>query len=314
MMVNPSATSATDLFFLVGCPRSGTTLLQQMLDAHPAIAVAPETHFIRRFWLHRARYPMDTIEEIRLLVDAIIALPEFSEMRLDPHHYRSDAIQLRDHSSLLRLLLSQFAIRQGKQIVGEKTPNHLLYMEILKELFPDARFVHLVRDPRAVVNSWRTVPWSRGSPRRDAEVWQRYESTARKQYRQLGDAIITIYYEDLLTNPRAVLSEVCGHLGVAFTPTMLDYHAQTSTINVVREPWKKRATEPLDVSSHGRWRIEMPMKTIREVETVVWKEMTRHGYKAISHPAVLIPIAAWTSALRGLHAVWAFGRALRHAL
>lgn len=314
MTVNSMATAVTGLFFLVGCPRSGTTLLQQMLDAHPAIAVAPETHFIRRFWLRRSRYPMDTTQQVTQLVDDIIAQPEFLEMGLDPHHYRSYAIRLRDHSDLLRLLLSQFAARQGKQIVGEKTPNHLLYMNVLNELFPDARFVHLVRDPRAVVNSWRTVPWSRGSPRRDAEVWRRYESTARKQNRQLGDAIMTVYYEDLLTSPGAVLSEVCRHLGVAFTPSMLDYHIQTSTINVVREPWKERATEPLDVSSHSRWRMDMPTKAVREVESVVWTEMTRHGYKAISHPAVLIPTAAWASALRGLHVLWSRGRALRHAL
>lgn len=158
--------------FLVGCPRSGTTLLQRMLDTHPEVAVAPETHFMRLFWRRRALYdPLERPDHFERLLRDIAARPEFIEMGLDPAHFQRVAWEgPRTYDALLRLLLEQFASSRSVRVVGEKTPDHLVHMLPLKEFFPSARFVHIVRDPRAVVNSHRGVPWSKGSLWKDAEA------------------------------------------------------------------------------------------------------------------------------------------------
>ena len=272
--------------FLVGCPRSGTTLLQQMLDAHPAIAIAPETHFIRRFWLQRETYgDLTQDHNYQKLINDIIAIPEFSEMELNSHEFSEAVWQIkRDYSSIFHLLLKQFAGLRQVQIVGEKTPNHLLYMQTLQAFFPDARFIHIVRDPRAVVNSWRTVPWSTGSIQGDAKVWRRYMRTAQ-QTPPAGQTLFTLHYEHLVSKPEECLRNICQFLNLEFEPAMLNYYQQeTALVNVSREPWKKNAVKPVSESSLNRWQTDLSAQTIAEIEAIVYPDMQQLGYQRYSSP------------------------------
>src|SRR5690606_38458360 len=121
----------------------------------------------------------------------------------------------RSWEALFALLLRSFAERTNAAIVGEKTPNHLLYMPTLQALFPGARFIHIVRDPRAVVSSWVSVPWSTGTIEGDAAVWRRYMRKAREQPPAPG-TLHTIRYEALVAHPERVLRGVCSFVGVSF--------------------------------------------------------------------------------------------------
>jgi hypothetical protein len=275
---------------LVGCPRSGTTLLQQLLDAHPEVAIAPETHFIRRFVKpERSFGDLDRGENYRRLIESIVAMPEFMEMDLDAAAFREAAErEPRGSSFLFRLLLRQFAARRGARLVGEKTPNHLLYMQTMERIFPEARFVHIVRDPRAVVSSWKTIPWSTGSVAGDSEVWRRYMETAR---RRPPSSITTITYERLVTDTDGVLRNVCAYLGLALHPAMLEHHTRTGDgMNLRREPWKTEAASPIATAPIARWRNELSADDLRTIESIAWFEMRRLGYRPE------------TGTLSGLHA------------
>ncbi len=267
--------------FLVGCPRSGTTLLQQMLDAHPDIAIAPETHFIRNFWLKREEYG-DLVADTnyQILLRAIANIPEFSEMELDWQTFYDAAQKLdRSYAALLNLLLDQFRQRRNTEIVGEKTPNHLLYMQTLQTFFPQARFIHIVRDPRAVVNSWKTVPWSTGSIAGDADVWRRYMATARQAPPDNG-AIFTLHYEQLISTSEACLKKLCRFLDLSFDASMLDYYThQSKRVNVNREPWKGNAVKPVNNKSLSRWQTELSTTEIATIEAVAGSEMCQLGYE-----------------------------------
>ena len=151
-----------DPIFIIGCPRSGTTLLQQMLDAHSDILITPETHFMQYFLNRREEYgDLNQDVNYQQLIQNIIALPEFSEMELSAHAFSEAAWRNeRNYAAIFLLLLEKFAHSRGVQIVGKKTPNHVMHIPKLKQLFPSARFVNIVRDPRAVVNSWRSATWS----------------------------------------------------------------------------------------------------------------------------------------------------------
>ncbi|NEZ56156.1 sulfotransferase family protein [Adonisia turfae] len=270
--------------FLVGCPRSGTTLLQQMLDAHPDVAIAPETHFIRNFWLKREHYG-DLAEDAnyQVLLHAIADIPEFAEMELDLSTFQDAAQTLdRSYAALFTLLLEQFRQGRNTQIVGEKTPNHLLYMQTLQTFFPKARFIHIIRDPRAVINSWKTVPWSTGSVGGDAEVWRRYMATARQSPPDNG-AIFTLHYEQLISASEDCLKKLCNFLELSFDASMLDYHTQQSKrVNVNREPWKGNAVRPVNNKSLNRWQTELSTLEIATIEAVASSEMCQLGYKTQS--------------------------------
>ncbi len=273
--------------FLVGCPRSGTTLLQRMLDSHSAVAIAPETHFIRRFWLKRDDFG-DLVENRNYhdLVDEVIAMPEFAEMELDREAFRSAAMDSpREYPALFRLLLTTFAQARQATVVGEKTPNHLLYMPTLQEFFPEARFIHLVRDPRAVVNSWRHVPWTTGWVAGDAMVWRRYMAAARRRPPTGRDRLLTVHYEELAQSPEQTLDEVCRFIGVAYEEQIRNFHEDAPRgVNLAREPWKTNVTRPVDPSRMEKWREELTSAMISDIEAVTWREMKRLGYRPDGSP------------------------------
>lgn len=282
--------------FLVGCPRSGTTLLQQMLDAHSAVAIAPETHFIRKFWNKKDSYGDLACEKsYEKLVDDVIALPEFSEMGLVPEKFKSMAWKLnRDYASLFGLLLKEFSSIKEAHIVGEKTPNHLLYMQTLQQFFPNARFIHIVRDPRAVVTSWRTVPWSLGNIKGDARVWQRYMKTARKCPPVAG-SLLVLKYEQLVTSPELSLRKACRFLSIPFEPNMLNYYQNDNElVNVTREPWKGNSKKPVSTDFLTRWKQNLEPAEIAEIESIVWLEMSLLKYTIQTHIGKVLVASATT--------------------
>ena len=280
--------------FIVGCPRSGTTLLQRLLDAHPLIAVAPETHFIRRFWQHRDRYGDLELDVVfSKLVDDMLSIPEATEMHIEADGLRAAAQVIpRTYAALFGLLLGRFAALRGASVVAEKTPNHLLYMPTLEEFFPGSRFIHIIRDPRAVVNSWRRVPWSTGSVAGDSHVWRRYIRTSWHD-RPSSGSLHVVRYESLVRYPEAVLRDVCSFLEIAFDPAMLRYHErEPSTLNLNREPWKSGVSSALYERSVDEWRHQLTVDEVAEIERIACVEMTWLRYRVSSMRPPWMRVAA----------------------
>ncbi len=277
-----AAPTAIAPFFVVGCPRSGTTLLQRILDAHGELAITPETHFVRRFWLRRLSYgALHRDANYRRLIDDVVSIPEFSDMGLDATTFREHAWDgKRSYARLFDLLLRQFASARGVDRVGEKTPSHARFIGTLARFFPGAKFVHIVRDPRAVVSSWRNVPWSTGLPGADAEVWRRHVAAVRLSASTRAAAIHTLSYEHLVAHPEASLRDLCSFLEIAFDPRMLRFHERDlGPLDLDREPWKAGAAKPLDTAPIDRWRNELSAASIAQIEAVTWFEMKRCGYE-----------------------------------
>lgn len=299
--------------FLVGCPRSGTTLLQAMLDAHPQVAVAPETHFMRRFFKTRREHgDLARDENLERLARRIAATPEFAQMELDGDRFVAAAHAApRRLDALFALWLEQFRARRGARLVGEKTPNHLLFMRPLEKWFAGARFVHILRDPRAVALSWRQVPWTNGSLAADAEVWRKYMAAARKRAPHDPARILTLRYEALVARPEAELRALCGFLGLPFDEAMLAFHdSRRPLVDVSAEPWKQGALGPLDAAAAGRWRSALTPGEVRAVEQVAWFEMRRLDYRPVHGAARLLPGALVAAASRRIRALQRI-RALR---
>ena len=252
-----------------------------MLDAHSDIAVAPETHFVRRYWQRRDAYgPLDDDSRFDRLLRDMSAIPAFREMGLDGDQFQAAALgRPRTYPALFSLLLEQFVGDYSVRVVGEKTPDHLSHMLELKGFFPEAKFVHIVRDPRAVVNSYRSVHWSGETLTQDANRWCRKLAQARRLAPRLGGDLLTVSYESLVENPERSLRAVCAFLAVSFDPAMLDYHrTPPATIDVAREPWKRNVLAPPDPSARDRWRAELSGPEVAEVEAAAYFEMQRWGY------------------------------------
>lgn len=270
--------------FVVGCPRSGTTLVQQLLNAHPEIRIGPETHFIHRFWQQRDRFGDLRGDGWSRLVREVAAIPELADIGVTPDEVVAEAEGLERHPGrLLLTLLDRFG--SGAAVTGEKTPNHLLYMPLLQEWIPGARFIHVLRDPRAVANSWRTVPWSSGTVFGDAAIWRRYLRTARRNPPRPG-TLLVVRYEELVEHPADELRRMARFLELPYDERMLEHHRSGSVaVDVEREPWKRRVAEPISAGPASRWRQELTRREVFEVEATVGGLMERVGYPASTRRA-----------------------------
>jgi hypothetical protein len=264
-------------FFVVGCPRSGTTLLRRMLDAHPRLAMMPwETHFIPRIYERRAGLTTDG-EVTPAVVDELLADRHFARLGIG-----REALERlltsegpTPYASFVSRIFDMQGRARGRELVGDKTPGYVRHLRTLHILWPETRFVHLIRDGRDVCLSllgWRKEPRLAGrfstwaeDPVSTAALWWEWHvrlgredglSLGRGRYRELR-------YESLVSNPERECSGVCDFLGVPYDDVMLRFHQGSEHGAPGRGP--KDAWRP--VTSRLRdWRTQMPAGDIERFE------------------------------------------------
>src|SRR5262249_12530629 len=135
--------------FLVGGPRSGTTLLQRVVDAHPLIAITPETHWIPRYFVKRKGLTSEGLVT-RKLIRTLLAYPKFPRLGIGREDLKRlvRPEQAMPYAQFVSGLFDLYGQAQGKPMVGDKTPGYAREMRILHSLWPGAKFVHLIRDGR----------------------------------------------------------------------------------------------------------------------------------------------------------------------
>jgi len=257
-------------FFIVGCGRSGTSLLRTMLDHHPAICVPPEALCL--IDLLRARNA-----DARRLRRTMLADHEIRAwgVPLDESSYAdcTTAAELIDRVHRLR------AQHLGKPGWGHKTPRFVRHTELLRDAFPDARFVHVVRDPRAVALSFMRSPVHRSNPLYAARRWRRDAGAGRELTDAHPDRAIEVRYEDLVTAPRETIERTCGFLGIAFDERTLAYHRDAADeIADSHRAIHARLAAPPDPARIHAWRDALTPAQVRTIETIAGPLMDRFGY------------------------------------
>jgi hypothetical protein len=265
--------------FLVGVPRSGTTLLRLMLDAHPELAIPPETHFVPAL-IVAAREGDSTPEG---LVDLIEARPEWGDFgfEVDDLVERFRAAGTARPRAVLRAFYEAYAERHGKRRWGDKTPGHSAHMRRIARALPEAHFVHLLRDGRDVFNS-RTKRRD-VDPAQVAVQWRRGIQRARRQSRSL-DHYLELRYEDLVAEPEPALRRICGFIDLGYDPAMLRHHerAEERLAEIYRDlpagdshglrtAERRRdlhasASRPVDRDLVGAWRERMSAEQVAAFE------------------------------------------------
>lgn len=269
--------------FVVGVPRSGTTLLRLLLNAHSKIAIGPETHFFKQVWALREKYgDLAKHENLQALWSDYTGEKSFEDFRFEDISSVEETIfsSSKSYAGLLKDLLTLYAQREGKLIWGEKTPEHLFNVEEILEWYPTARIVHVIRDPRAVCSSLTKVPWSSDDLISNARVWNRYLEHAEQLKGKPGIAsrMLEVLYEDLIANTEDTLIRICEFLDLEFETQMLEFHQQSSQYVEKDEPWKNNALSPLNTSSINKWKQEITATQRSELEAVSRKHMIQHGY------------------------------------
>ena len=266
--------------FVVGMPRSGTTLLSAMLDAHSQIAISPETHFYTHCRVSASSPKAELDETWKWLRQQ----PGVQDMDFSEAELQKIRRELRNEPTaappdLLRALLTTYADRNGAEVWGEKTPDHLAHVPEIFEDFPQAVVLSIVRDPRDVCLSLRGMPWNYDSPLESAWKWRRYAQLTERYSKTYPSRYREVRYEHLLEDPELLLSRIVEWLGAPFEESMFRFHRRGEERgDLTREPWKEKAARPLDPANKEKWRDRMGPAERWAVQVITGRYLRRKGY------------------------------------
>ena len=279
--------------FVVGVPRSGTTLLRLMLDAHPQLCIPPETYFVPE--LLAACKPGQAEPQDVLAI--LTASRRWSDFKLDPQAVR-DRLPAQGPvggAEAVRAFYGAYAHRAGKSRWGDKTPVYLKHMQRIDKALAEAHFVHIIRDGRDVALSVTGLMFGPDSVEEAARRWKRKVTRARARAARL-DHYLEVRYEDLVLTPDATLRQVCEFIDLPWHPHMLDYHhdaaerMQAIARSRVR-PGRASipagygprihalTSEPPSENRVGRWRREMSAEDRSTYERVAGDVLAALGYE-----------------------------------
>ena len=255
-----------DKIFIVGVGRSGTSLLQSMLNAHSKVAFIPETHFLRKYVFKKnvAITPENKNGFLNELKNDL----EFNRTKIEPENIvHSGNTYLQTYN----LLLENYLKSKGKDIIGDKDPRNIDFISQLNHFFPEAKVLHIIRDPRDVVLSRTKADWSKHWPfGLHAYLYNTQIQMGRKKGIQLfGDNYLEIYYESLIEQPVEELKRVCTFIGVDYEQEMLNFGKSAKELVDKREmQWKKETLGPLLSTNKNKWKTSFSSKQIDLIQKV----------------------------------------------
>jgi hypothetical protein len=274
--------AASSPFFIVGCPRSGTTLLRRLLAAHPRLAIPEESHFIP--FMFDAYGDPASEAEARILADAILSLRWIRDWNCPID--RDALLGCRSFASVAANVFESYARHVGRPRWGDKTPQYVACIPLLSRLFPDARFIHIHRDPRDVTQSWIAAPFGPKNAYVAAAEWKRLVTAGRDAGQRLPlGSYVEIEYQALVSRVEPTMRLVCEFIGEDFDEAVLVPVARTGPRPIYRfwRPGNERtservAGEAVESTRSGRWRDTMSVRDRIIVESLAGREMQAFGY------------------------------------
>jgi hypothetical protein len=281
--------------FVVGVTRSGSTLLRLMLDAHPQMAIPPETYFVPDL-IKAARRRRATPEE---LLEVVTENRHWGDFALDADELleRFRGVGRLNPGDALRAFFILYAERHGKSRWGDKTPGYVKRMRQIQAALPEARFVHMIRDGRDAALS-REDRRLRESPPMEkiAERWKKKIVRARRDAAEL-DHYMEIRYEDLVLDPESTLHRACEFIELPFDAAMLTYYERAEerleemARDLPAEPGRPRrpaehrlaahvlTSEPPRTERVARWRTQMSDEDRAAFESAAGDLLAQLGYE-----------------------------------
>ena len=271
--------------FVVGAPRSGTTMLRYMLCSHPRIYIPPESNFIPGLFRHRRDKVMSTSEAARILNKILkyrVFFRDWQGAPIDPLA-AAESLSGGTPASLLDFLYGSYAAQFGAQRWGDKTPIYTTHMDLIAEIFPSAQFIHIIRDGRDVARSMIEAYTARNFFYVDvyyaALSWKRRVTQAMKSGNRLGPGrYFQLRYEDLSRKPERHLRELCAFLGEEYEPAMTEPH-KTARQHYHSKGIHSRTRQPVSDDRVGRWQKEMSKADLLVFQTVAGDVLQRCGYE-----------------------------------
>lgn len=266
--------------FIMGCQRSGTTLLSQLLTNHSELAIYHESFFYHILFNELKYYGnLDRPRNFRRLVsDATKVIRAKATMEGNAEiMYTPDANQIMESISgnhfenVLAEVFEQYALTCGKRRGGDKTPENYQFINEIQTGFPNSPILYLIRDPRDTVLS--CVQVFDISIEKGARLW----NDSFDMFARASKPVHLVQYEKLVEDPKTILKEICRYIGEEYDPGMFSFHEKLPAEYAQFEK-KGLLGKPISSASVGKFR-NMPEEDIRNIEAWCEEGMRAMGYE-----------------------------------
>lgn len=262
-------------FFIVGSARSGTTFLRLTMNAHPLVAVPPESRFITE--LREGRDEVEVVEFLKRLATH----KRFNawELPIENVAQQLTGKTRAPYAEAISAAYRAYAEAHGKKLWGDKTPRYVEHIPELAELFPDARFIHLIRDGRDVALSYADVPFGPKNVAQAAELWANRVALGIRDGRQLERGrYIEIMHADLIEDDEGEIKDICVFLGLEFDRVMLD-REETSKGALARAERYNPNVKEETVKRMRSWKTDMPPEHVEIFEAIAGDVLSELGFE-----------------------------------
>jgi hypothetical protein len=282
--------------FVVGFPRSGTTLLRLMLHSHPRIAIPHETSFLLEAYHNRKRFGDLSVEANRRALARFIV--DRKESRF--HLLKLDGADVTERivaapptlGSCVAAVYRAYADQHGKPRWGDKRPSYVRWLDVVLRMYPDAQIINLVRDGRDPIASLLDMPWNKQGIYYWVAQWvAAVDAAARAEKRLPADAYTMLRYEDLVADPEPHLRRLCEFLGETYDPAMSQPDRLAATIVPTNRSWHDRTRTPVTTKRIGTWAQRLEPWQIELCETAMGDRLRGLGYELSG--AGRPPVAHW---------------------
>lgn len=269
--------------FIAGCDRSGTTMLGDMLGAGVGAFATPESQFLHELapLMHLGAFPTP-----RAAAEWLAGHFRFATWEMGDAESLEPLIRLGDPRATMENLLRRYLDNTGRADAAavwvDHTPDNFKHYATLKALYPDARFIHIVRDGRDVFNSIRDLDWGPNNAYMGTRHWSERLQQALAVEQAEGARCLRVRYEDLLRDPEAELARIAAFADIPYRDEMVNGGGLVLP-GFTRDQHRLVGSRP-DPSRIGQWRDHMRAREVAEFEAYPWTRvlLQRFGYELVT--------------------------------
>lgn len=276
--------------FIVGRPRSGTTLLRTLFDAHSNVIIPPECQFVVNLYGKYGKKTNWSITDLQHFHDDLQPQWRFDTWKLDSNLLMENLLKQEGNHPYGDICKAVYATYQSvfpkekTLLFGDKNPGYTIYTRRLLKVFPNAKFIHITRDYRDNFVSIKNVDFELPIPSLAAQKWVYFYNKIHRDALKKPEAYFHIRYEDLVSKPEESMKAMCTFAGIDYQPEILNFHEKKEDVIKLYAPsmllkYHASLLKKINTSRVGLWEKQLTKKQVELLDYTVGNCAEKAGYQ-----------------------------------
>lgn len=277
-------------FFVVGRPRSGTTLLRTLFDAHPNVSFPPECQFIVNLYPKYGKINNWDQKALNDFFNDLLNQWLFDTWKINEEDLKTRLMSfIGNHSygticKVVYLEYNSLFEKDNIKFIGDKNPGYAIYTKLLLKIFPEAKFIHIIRDYRDNFVSIKNVDFELPIPSLVVQKWKYFFRKFNKDSKAAPNKYYLLNYEKLAFNPEEEYDKLCRFIGISYNESVFDFHKKKDDILKEYpvgyvETYHTSLLQKVNTSKIGVWKKQLSDNQIRIMDQTAGSLAEKAGYQ-----------------------------------